>query len=65
MAFVKGLRTPTIYNAIAHAKLLGEVVRFGFPESTCDTTSGSSAFRGGSSRSVTRSAASIPSTARA
>jgi 2-polyprenyl-6-methoxyphenol hydroxylase-like FAD-dependent oxidoreductase len=34
MTFVKGLRTPTISNAIAHAKLLGEVVRFGFPEST-------------------------------
>lgn len=34
MAFAQQLRTPTIYNAIKHAKLLGEVVRFAFPEST-------------------------------
>jgi 2-polyprenyl-6-methoxyphenol hydroxylase-like FAD-dependent oxidoreductase len=34
MAFTQQLRTPTIYNAIRHAKLLGEVVRYGFPEST-------------------------------
>jgi 2-polyprenyl-6-methoxyphenol hydroxylase-like FAD-dependent oxidoreductase len=34
MAFTQQLRTPTIYNAIKHAKLLGEVVRYGFPEST-------------------------------
>jgi 2-polyprenyl-6-methoxyphenol hydroxylase-like FAD-dependent oxidoreductase len=33
MAFVRQLRTPTIFNAIEHAKRLGEVVRFGFPES--------------------------------
>lgn len=34
MAFTQRLRTPTIYNAIKHAKLLGEVVRYSFPEST-------------------------------
>ena len=33
MAFVRQLRTPTIFNALEHAKLQGEVVRFGFPES--------------------------------
>jgi len=34
MAFTRQLRTPTIYNAIEHAKRLGEIVRFGFPAST-------------------------------
>jgi 2-polyprenyl-6-methoxyphenol hydroxylase-like FAD-dependent oxidoreductase len=33
MAFAHELRTPTIYNAIRHAKRLGGVVRYGFPES--------------------------------
>jgi 2-polyprenyl-6-methoxyphenol hydroxylase-like FAD-dependent oxidoreductase len=33
MAFTRGLRMPTIHRAIAHAKRLGEVARFGFPES--------------------------------
>ena len=31
--FARGLRTPTIYNAINHAKLLDGVARYGFPES--------------------------------
>jgi 2-polyprenyl-6-methoxyphenol hydroxylase-like FAD-dependent oxidoreductase len=34
MAFTGQLRTRTIYNAIEHAKRLGEIVRFGFPAST-------------------------------
>jgi hypothetical protein len=33
LAFARELRTPTIYNAIRHAKRLGGVVRYGFPES--------------------------------
>jgi hypothetical protein len=33
MAFAPGLRTPTIYNAIRHTRRLGEIVRYGFPES--------------------------------
>jgi 2-polyprenyl-6-methoxyphenol hydroxylase-like FAD-dependent oxidoreductase len=33
MAFARGLRTPTIYNAIRHAKQFGGVVRYGLPES--------------------------------
>ena len=33
MAFARQLRTPTIHRAIEHAKRLGEVTRFGFPES--------------------------------
>ena len=33
MAFARGLRTPTIYDAIKQARNLGGVVRYGFPES--------------------------------
>lgn len=33
MAFAQGLRTPTVYNAIRHAKRLGDIGRFRFPES--------------------------------
>ena len=33
MAYAKGLRTPTVSNAIRHATRLGDIVRFGFPES--------------------------------
>ena len=33
MAFTSALRVPTIHRAIEHAKRLGEVTRFGFPES--------------------------------
>ena len=33
LAFARGLRTPTIYNAIRHAKPLGGIARYGFPES--------------------------------
>jgi 2-polyprenyl-6-methoxyphenol hydroxylase-like FAD-dependent oxidoreductase len=33
MEYAKGLRTPTTYNAIQHAKRLGEIARFRFPES--------------------------------
>ncbi len=33
LAFAGELRTPTIYNAIRHAKPLGGIVRYGFPES--------------------------------
>ena len=33
MAYAKGLRTPTVYNAIRDAKRLGDIARFGFPES--------------------------------
>jgi 2-polyprenyl-6-methoxyphenol hydroxylase-like FAD-dependent oxidoreductase len=33
MEYAKGLRTPTIYNAIQHAKRLGEIARFRFNES--------------------------------
>jgi len=35
MAYTKGLRTPTVYNAIQHAERLGDIARFGFPESVC------------------------------
>jgi 2-polyprenyl-6-methoxyphenol hydroxylase-like FAD-dependent oxidoreductase len=33
LTFARGLRTPTIYNAISHAKRLDGVARYGFPES--------------------------------
>ncbi|MGH7304725.1 MAG: FAD-dependent monooxygenase [Candidatus Rokuibacteriota bacterium] len=33
MEYAKGLRTPTIYNAIKHAKRLGDIARFRFNES--------------------------------
>jgi 2-polyprenyl-6-methoxyphenol hydroxylase-like FAD-dependent oxidoreductase len=33
LEYVKTPRTPTIYNAIRHAKPLSDVVRFGTPES--------------------------------
>ena len=33
MEYAKGLRTPTIYKAIEHAKRLGEIARFRFNES--------------------------------
>jgi 2-polyprenyl-6-methoxyphenol hydroxylase-like FAD-dependent oxidoreductase len=33
MAYAQDLRTPTVYNAIKHAKRIGEITRFGFPES--------------------------------
>jgi hypothetical protein len=33
MACVQQLRTPTIYNALTHAKLRGEIARFQFPAS--------------------------------
>lgn len=33
MEYAKALRTPTIYNAIQHAKRLGEIARFRFNES--------------------------------
>jgi 2-polyprenyl-6-methoxyphenol hydroxylase-like FAD-dependent oxidoreductase len=33
LSYARALRTPTIYNAISHARRLGEVARYGFPES--------------------------------
>jgi len=33
LTYAKALRTPTIYNAISHAKRLDGVARYGFPES--------------------------------
>jgi hypothetical protein len=33
LTFAQQLRTPTLYNAIGHAKRLGDVVRFGFSAS--------------------------------
>jgi 2-polyprenyl-6-methoxyphenol hydroxylase-like FAD-dependent oxidoreductase len=33
LTFAEALWTPTIYNAIRHAKRIGEVARYGFPES--------------------------------
>jgi 2-polyprenyl-6-methoxyphenol hydroxylase-like FAD-dependent oxidoreductase len=33
LAYAKALRTPTIYNAISHAKRVDGVARYGFPES--------------------------------
>ncbi|MGZ3312396.1 MAG: FAD-dependent oxidoreductase, partial [Xanthobacteraceae bacterium] len=33
LAYARALRTPTIYNAISHAKRLGGVARYGFRES--------------------------------
>ncbi len=35
MAYAQRLRTLTVYNAIEHAKRLGEIARFGFPASVC------------------------------
>jgi 2-polyprenyl-6-methoxyphenol hydroxylase-like FAD-dependent oxidoreductase len=32
LTYARGLRTPTIYNAISHAKRLDGVARYGFPE---------------------------------
>ena len=33
LTFAQQLRTPTLYNAIGHAELLDDVVRFGFTAS--------------------------------
>jgi 2-polyprenyl-6-methoxyphenol hydroxylase-like FAD-dependent oxidoreductase len=33
MAFIQGFRRPTLYNAIRHAKRLGDIVGYRFPES--------------------------------
>jgi 2-polyprenyl-6-methoxyphenol hydroxylase-like FAD-dependent oxidoreductase len=33
LTYAKALRTPTIYNAISHAKRLDGIARYGFPES--------------------------------
>jgi 2-polyprenyl-6-methoxyphenol hydroxylase-like FAD-dependent oxidoreductase len=33
LTYARALRTPTIYNAISHAKRLDGVARYGFPES--------------------------------
>ena len=33
LRYAQALRTPTIYNAISHAKRLGGVARYGFPQS--------------------------------
>lgn len=44
MAFARQLRTPTIANAIEHAKRLGEITRFGFPESAFRHYEGLDAF---------------------
>ena len=33
LSYARALRTQTIYNAISHARRLGEVARYGFPES--------------------------------
>src|SRR5262249_32833750 len=44
MEFTRLLRTRTIYNAIEHAKRLGEIVRFGFPASTYRHYEGLAAF---------------------
>lgn len=33
LEYVRSLRTPTIYNAIKHARRMGDIVRFRFPES--------------------------------
>jgi len=33
MAFIKGFRTPTVYNAVRGARRLSEIVRFNFPAS--------------------------------
>ena len=33
LSYAKALRTPTIYNAIKHAKRVDDVARYGFPES--------------------------------
>jgi 2-polyprenyl-6-methoxyphenol hydroxylase-like FAD-dependent oxidoreductase len=33
MAYAQSLRTPTVYNAIKHAKRLGDIARFRYPES--------------------------------
>jgi 2-polyprenyl-6-methoxyphenol hydroxylase-like FAD-dependent oxidoreductase len=33
LSYVRQLRTPTVYNAIKHAKRVGEIARFGFPAS--------------------------------
>ena len=33
LSYAKALRTPTIYNAIKHAKCVDGVARYGFPES--------------------------------
>src|SRR5260370_26002576 len=33
LTYTRALRTPTIYNAISHAKRMDGVARYGFPES--------------------------------
>ena len=66
LTYAKALRTPTIYNAISHAKRLDGVARYGFPRERA------ASFRAtrrlpprASCPSATQSAASIPSTAKA
>ena len=44
MAFVRQLRTPTIYNAIQHAKRLGDIASYRFPESAYRHYEGFDAF---------------------
>jgi 2-polyprenyl-6-methoxyphenol hydroxylase-like FAD-dependent oxidoreductase len=34
MDYVRGMRTPTIFDAVKHAKRVGEIARFGFSVST-------------------------------
>ena len=64
LTYAKALRTQTIYNAISHAKRLDGVARYGFPE--CGViSSGLTSSPAGFCPSVTQSAGSIPSTAKA
>ena len=60
------LRTPTIYNAIRRAKLLGRIARYGFPESGAPPVpSALRRSRAAFCQSPTDSAGSIPFMAKA
>jgi len=65
LTYARALRTPTIYNAISHAKRLDGVARYGFPESVRRHFERLDVFPRGLLPSATQSAASIPSTAKA
>jgi 2-polyprenyl-6-methoxyphenol hydroxylase-like FAD-dependent oxidoreductase len=64
LAFAREFSTPTLYNAIKHAKRQGGIKRYGFRRACGGTSSGSKLFPADCFRSATSSVASTPSTAR-
>jgi flavin-dependent dehydrogenase len=65
LTYAQSLRTPTIYNAIRHAKPLDGIARYGFPESVRRHFERLDGFPAGCCRSATQFVGSIPSTGKA